>query len=487
MNRTIRYPGDCRGMFAPQNVQMIKDSALNIIERIGMRVTDPAICGELLGNGFSLTDGRLTVPGEAAGSFLNDMIAREKERDKDENGRGAVPVMRYLDGWINNYPHSYYDPDTGAIVPYNTDALIKMTAFCNRVGREYSFTPNVPGCPKDVPPACEAIARFVIGNKYLDDGTYPEPMCRYSAKYLFAMCEITGHRMSSLPVYLATPLTIGDESFYTVLENKSRLESVYIGSMPSFGANTPLSISGGLALVLAESLLGAMIVHSLTGLETGISVPLLPFDFKDINQVFGTPEMLLLSSVCDGFRGALFGSSGSRAGSVEIHTHTIHPDAQAAGEKAMAMAAAYMKQEAGESLTFRGMGILGMDEIFSPAQLYIDAELLHYMRRLEEGYELDRIPEDFLDEIREGLVWGFVPSERTAGRYREFMHHSGLFTRANLSAQMRAGMPCAGERAAAAAKIELRRKPEMVLDPAAARELDRLLAEAVNNRGFLLK
>ena len=444
-----------------------------------MRVTDETIRSELLGKGFSLVNGRLTVSRETAGSFLNSMIEREKNsRDETKNKPEPQQSRRVLDGWINNYPHSFYDPETGAIISYNTDSLVKMTAFCNRVGKQYGFSVNVPGYPKDVPPACEGIARFVIGNKFLDGGTYPEPMCRHSAKYLFEMCDILGQKMTSLPVYLSTPLTIGDESFLTVLEYRDRLDSVSIGSMPSFGANTPLSISGGIALVLAEGLLGAIIVNSLTGLKTHIGVSLLPFDFKETNLVFGTPEFLMLHSLCHDFNNALFGRSGNM-GSVEIHTQAIHPDGQAAAEKAIAMTAGYMMHEEGESITFRGMGTLGMDEVFSPAQLLVDAELLNYIRRFDSGYEIEKIPDDFLDEIREGIDKSFIPSERTAGRYRDFMYHSGLFTRASFGSQRRYNFTGLAKKAADTARAELARKPEMVLESETAARLDKLLAEAV--------
>ena len=485
----MRFSDNYEKIFAPRSVQTIKDAAFDIIERIGMRVPDPAICRELTANNrFRLRDGRFTVSKETADSFLNGIIARVKSgqaqntnKNTNENESVSLNANRYLDGWINNYPHSYCDPETNKIVAFDTDSLVKMTAFCNRVCRKYSFSPNVPGYPSDVPPSCQALSRFVIGSKYLDGGTYPEPMCRYSAKYLFEMCGITGRQMTSLPVYLSTPLTFGDESFYAASENKRRLKSVYVCSMPSFGASTPLSVSGGIALILAETLLAAVIVDCLTGLETYIGVSLFPFDFKDLNLVFGAPETLMLQFICHSFNNALFGRTGSPGG-LEIHTHSIRPDPQAAAEKALLMAAGYMKHNSFESVTFRGMGTLGMDEIFSPAQLFIDAELLSYMRRFDAGYETDPIPDNFIDEIRGGISAGFIPSERTAGKYRDYMYHSDLFTRAKSGTQISGIHGVQGgleERAAKRARAELSRPPEMVLEPAAASALDKLLADAV--------
>jgi len=479
-------PG-CSDAFTPETLEMIKNAAFDIIGKIGMRATDKTLCRTLLGNGFSLRDGRLTYPEAEAASFLAALIAREESKRDEKNDDGKPPEgRRVLDGWINNYPHSFCDPETGKIMPYTMDSLTEMTAFCNRVCKKYNFTPNVPGCPKDVPPACEAVARFVVGSKYLDGGTYPEPMCRHSTKYLFEMCDVLGRRMSSLPVYLSTPLTIGDESFFNVLEYQNRLESVHIGSMPSFGASTPLSVSGGIALILAEVLMGAIIVNRLTGLETHIGVSLLPFDFKDVNLVFGTPEMPLLHSICNGFNNALFNRAGN-GGGVEIHTHALRPDSQAAAEKAMAMTVGYMTHVEWEPISFRGMGALAMDEVFSPAQLLVDAELLNYIRRLDAGYEVDRIPNDFLDEIRDGIEYGFISSQRTASRHRQLMYHSDLFTRANFGKQMQAGFPGLETRAAAAAMSELAREPEMALAPDAARALDRLLEESVKNAGKRIK
>ena len=477
----MRFSDNDQVMFTPHNIQMIKESAFMIIEKIGMRVIDETVCRELLGSGLTLVNRRFTASAEMADSFLDNIIKKENESKKiilDNNDHTQIHCN--LDGWINNYPHSYYDPETNQITPYDTNSLIKMTAFCNRVGRKFEFSTNVPGYPKDVPPICEAISRYVVGNKYLDKGTYPEPMGRYSAKYLFEMSNIMGHRISSLPLYLSTPLTLGDESFFTILENQKHLDSVHVCSMPSFGANTPLSISGSIALILAEDLLGAIIIDRLTGLDTYIGISLQPFDFKDINQTFGTPEKFMLHWICHNFCNILFDRS-NHLNTMPIHTQTMHPDAQASGEKAMAMVAGYMKLKPGESLTYRGMGILGMDEIFSPAQLLIDAELLQYMRRIDAGYEIDQIPDNFIDEIYDGIDTGFISSDRTVSHYKNLMYHSNLFTRANLNRQQNNHMHSTEKRAAIDAKHELIRESEMVLESNLAEALDILLKKAIEN------
>ena len=532
----MRFCDDYAGLFGDGIMEEIKRAAYEIIEGIGMRVPDAALREKLIKAGFVPAGGRVAVSRGEAEAFLGGMIARERERERAQerereqmraqesentqtdaagNDGGTAAAGRpkgYLDGWINNYPHSYVDPVSGEIIRYDKESLIKMTAFCNRIGNKSGFTPNVPGCPADVPPSCKSVAGFVIGSKYIEGGVYPEPMCRHSAKYLFEMCGALGIKISSLPVYLPTPLTFGDESLLVALENSGRLERIGVYSMPSFGANTPLSITGALALVLAETLLGAIIVGRLTGLETVINPSLFAFDFKDLNQAFGTPETLTLQFICNSFNNKLFGRGASEGWSgVEIHTHTIRPGVQAAAEKAIAMAAGYMKAGAARSVTFRGMGILGMDELFSPAQLIVDAELLNYVKRLDAGYEISHVPEDFADEVRDCIDKGFISSERTAARYREYMRHSDLFTRANMKMQMQSGARAAEktagakiasgvktasgakiiastkiiagaeEAAAAIAAAELRRPAEMVLDTATAATLDKLLIKAIEN------
>jgi trimethylamine:corrinoid methyltransferase-like protein len=509
----MRFSDDWDNMFTARDVDMIKRAAFDVMEKSGMRMSDETLKKRLCGDGFSLTDGRVTISKTLSEKFLDDMIKRVRknaEGDGDtgdnaggtwdsasgasgagdcaggtresacgaENG-GALAESR-LDGWINNYCHSYIDPATGAIHQYDMASLIKMTAFCGRMAKKHRFTPNAAGYPRDVPPSCQAIARYVAGSAYLEHGTYPEPMCRYSAKYLFEMCEVTGDKINSLPVYISTPLTIGDESFHVVMDNHSRIASAHISSMPSFGANTPMSISGGLALVLAERLAGAMIVNRLTGLETYADASLFPFDFKDLSQGFGTPENLMLEFVGVSFNNTLCGTAARGAGA-EIHTHSIWPDSQSSAEKAFAMAAAISKYRGRGTFVFRGMGTLGMDEIFSPAQLVIDAELLNYARRLDAGYVTDAIPDDYVDEIREGVLSGFASSERTVSRYRDYMYHSDLFTRKNYQSQVKLAVSAAEKRAAAAATAELKIEPVRWLAPVIADELDRLLERAVEN------
>jgi len=463
--------------FTPQSIDAIKASAFGILERVGMRVAEPSLSSKLDGDGFRTVDGRIRISPTHAAEFLARLITEAQAQ--------AAPATcpRRLDVWVNNYPHSYRCPATNTLVPYDCASLVRMTSFVNRLARRHSFTPSEPGFPRDVPHSCAAVARYVIGSKYLDSGTTPEPMCRHSARHLFAMADALGKPIRGLPLYVATPLTIGDESFRVMMENARRIDAVWVGSMPSFGASTPLSVSGALALNLAETLGAAMIAQRLTGLQAHIWLSLYPFDFKDLNLAFGTPETLMLNLVCRDFTDALFGTT-SHGGGVEIHSNSIFPDAQTAAEKALAMTAAYMKMRTGTSafqIIFRGMGTIGMDEIFSPAQFILDIELLNYMRRLDTPYEIDALPDSFIDEIRDGVLGsGFTGSDRTARDHRRMMYHSPLFTRANPRTQLRDNTPTAETRAAALALDELRHPPELVLDPQLAATLDRMLADAIN-------
>jgi len=472
----MRFAKDYNDLFPPRLIEKIKETAFNIIERVGVRMTDGSVRDRLAGDGIKAVNGRVTIPAALAEAYLNSMIVssagRRRHRYAEDEDR--------VDGWINTYCHSYLDPVSGKIFPYDRESLTKMTYFSDGVAKRNNFNPDVPGYPSDIPAPCQSIARFVVGNEYLERGSGPDPMCRYSAKYLFEMCGIVDKKISGLPVYLSTPLTIGDESFYVVLENANRLEYASIYSMPSFGANTPLSISGAYSLVLAEQLAGAFIVNRLTGLKTYIGVGLLPFDFKDLNQVFGTPEKVMLGFVNQAFNNALFGGDGF-GGGAEIHTHSIHPDAQSAAEKAFSIAAGYMKSDPYGDIRLAGMGTLGMDEVFSPAQLLIDAEIMNYVRRLDRGYDIDEIPDDFLDEIIDGIDAGFIPSERTVARHREYIYHSDLFTRANFSKQISSWALPAEKRAAERAAAELTRKPERFLETKKAEALDKLLEEAIRN------
>jgi len=98
------------------------------------------------------------------------------------------------------------------------------------------------------------------------------------------------------------------------------------------------------------------------------------------------------------------------------------PDQQAAMEK---MAGCLLGRAHGFAL-LEGAGGLWLDEIFSPQQLVIDAEIQRFVQSI--AADLRPGAQDIVTVMREGTQGrGFLATDLTLDRFRDYMWRSSLF------------------------------------------------------------
>lgn len=414
---------------APEKVQRIVDTAVQLLEQTGLSVRNDALAKRLSQAGFEVRGQHVLVPAAVSCGFLERW--RQRVRDEDAPQADRFDGWRQpLTGYFNEYCANLLPAAEKKPVPFTVDRLIQATDTAAHLCRLYGQTPGVVGQPGDVPGELQSLTRCLVG-MLCTPGPYPmEPCSMLSAAYLFRLADLCGQRIRKLNVYMATPLYFGGESVDIALAFAGRIERIKVTSMPALGCNAPLDLESALCLGLAESMGGAAVMETLTGLTCDFLVQLHPFDFWAVNFVYGTPETQLLSEAAVDFNAALRGVKSERR-RANIHVMAKTPGVQAAAEKS-AMITAGVR---GGAVSFSGIGTLSLDEIYSPVQAALDMEMLEQAGRLRGGWPCDEPQDaaDMLRRIREGLDAGYMNTDLTLDCLADCVWHSRLFTRYTLA------------------------------------------------------
>jgi trimethylamine--corrinoid protein Co-methyltransferase len=163
------------------------------------------------------------------------------------------------------------------------------------------------------------------------------------------------------------------------------------------------------------------------------SIRAYPFDMRHGSFVYGSPEDLLATM----FQVQLNRYYGIPVVAKSLLTTSKMPDAQAAAEKSAHTLAAAL---AGARI-FTCAGLLAVDEIFSAEQLVIDNEIVRYVGRVCQGYELseDTLAADIISEV--GPAGNFLRHRSTRDHHRHVTWDPDLFTHTSLSQWQGSGSP----------------------------------------------
>lgn len=397
----------------------IIQSAGDVLEKIGIKVSEKEYLEKLKKHeGILVKDDRAYI----SRNLYADFLEKQREIKTPENKHG----MR-LHGEASLYSYHYRDVFTGHIKEYTTESLARFAAFMEKARQFYPLNPIVPGYPTDVPAEISSLTRYLIVAENCSYGWPTAPDSLYSAEYMFEMADVMGQEMKHLPVYMISPLTLGGDSLDIVIKNYDKLESFYTFSMPNMGVTTPMNISMGMAVVLAEVVGGAILVEKLTGLRGEIRPNLLPFDFRYFNIAFGSAEKLMYEQASTELL-AYIKDEEPDYSSANIHTWGKEADGRTGIEKGMMIMSAAMRG----AKRFYCIGTQSLDEIFDPLQMIQDLEGIKFAQKILDGLEQDDIEDTFLEEIKEGIKFGFVSSDRSLEDYERYFDFSDFSPKENL-------------------------------------------------------
>jgi trimethylamine---corrinoid protein Co-methyltransferase len=452
-------------LLSPDDAARVHALALRILDEIGVDVPDSGVRRSLQGHGFSTVGTRTLITPSVADAYADEMRAGlEPGRSPDDTEEAPGPIMLT----VSSYALQLHDLESDSVVPMTAPRLIEMCKLVDNLAEE-GVVNAPPGIPTEIHPDLQPLAQYRIAATTARQGASPvDPTSAVTVNYLLDMAEVMAQPITSLPIYIPTPLRFGGDSLDVVLACLDRLDEIRVSSMPSTGASAPMQPFGALALSVAEVLGGAVLAHALTGKRATFGIGLFPFDLRAGAMVFGAPESMLFQLLCQDLN--TFYGWGWHSAPNNIHVMAKRPDAQAAAEKAAIMAL-------GAGLGARRFdcaGALSLDEIFSPEQLVLDCEIRNWTARALQGITLGAGDvDDWLGEIRAGIQHGFMALDSTLDHYKEQMWYPKRFERRASGPWLSEGQPHLSTRL----HDEVRRRiaaHDFELDSGRCRDLDRI-------------
>lgn len=459
---------DRPSFFRSNQLERIEETALDLLEQIGIAVLDEGLREQLRRAGFASRGNRLLVERPQSERFLSI----ERQRHGDRFAEGPHPLAatdRPIEIGVLSYPQWVHDLETDTLIPFTKDRLAEATRLLDVLG-----LPGVPGCPVDEPPLLQPVVQYWIAATCSRQGRQPvDPKSLETLPHIMAMAEVLGNPIEHLPVYVFSPLILGGESLRCALHFRDRLSWISISDMSSLGCTAPLAVGHAFAVSAAEVIGAAVLLETALELPVHWSIRVCPVDLRFPAMVLGSPEDLLLMLAAAEVN-AFFHGTPWHPATVSLHTAAKLPGAQACSEKASLMTVGALLG----ARSFGYVGTLSLDEAFSAEQLLYDLEIRDQVQRLIAGFDGDCDPKGCLQEVEEALEQGsFAGLETTRQGHRDFYWYPKLFERGFLSTWEARGRPNIRQQVREMIAEHLARH-DYELEPSLRRELDRLVAQA---------
>jgi trimethylamine---corrinoid protein Co-methyltransferase len=457
------------GGLTPEMIRQMHDSALTIIERVGLSVPHSGIRSLLAEhNGVSIAGQTVCFK-----SFLVEKAIRELHYP------AACRMLQW--GIISGaYEMNVLDMDSGAIRPSTLKDLVELT----KLSDSYGMFGSAPVRPLDLPTeTLQEVAMYRVSyensaHKSADEfDANPKSDVRV-AEYVYEMAR-AADRYFSLGMWVISPFRLMEPELEIIYRFLDRKVPMWAATMPIAGATAPITMVGAYVQSLAELWAGVTLL-SLISRGGPIyasmidSIRAYPFDMKYGTFVYGSPEDLLGTL----FQVQLNAHYGIPTVAKSLLTNSKLPDAQAAAEMGAHTVAAAL---AGARI-FTVAGLLAVDEIFSAEQVVIDYEIVQYAKRVVEGCEFnpDALGVSAIEEV--GIGGHFLDHPSTVERYRSACWMPELFEHTMLGHWRQHGSVSIREKACQIAHRRIR-EHHYELPRHVQGEIDRIWNAAVTELG----
>lgn len=456
-------------LITPQRAERILNDALTLLETTGVEYTDPVSVKKIQEKApCEYQNGRIRFPKEKIAAFFE---ARKPElRDSQKRTHDQIT--------IGGQWHSWYlcDPETNLPRPASYQEAVDMAQLAEALGCGRG---PIPVAPEKISPRlhtmeCERLALLhTRGMGGCLTATDPEEI-----KTLIQMYEAAGRRYLLALEPMISPLRLNPEvmNIYFDWQDNPNLDFSIFTPIPMAGATAPLVFPAALVQVLAEALALDYIFYHLSDgkQQEAFSLRLDPFDMRDSNIAFGSPEWCLCKQAIVELWNELIGGSFV-SGMFRTNSRTV--DAQALMERTTS----FLWQVELGIRHFSAVGQLSVDEVYSPVQAVIDAELAKYGNRLLKG--LDDIwfeEQDSIEIINEGAFGhSFLESDSTADYFRDMFDFSRISDTNNYSTWESSGRPSL-ERSAWNKAVSIISENRFTLEEDRAREINSLFTRFQN-------
>ena len=421
-----------RSVLGREALDRMHEAALVMLEKTGVFVENPEV-REAIGKreGFTPAEGRVRISRakvEALAAYLREMGGPPPATNDPD-----APFTLGVDTRA-----SYIVERDGRSLRPMTRADVVESAKLVTMLHDRGVAGTTTGVPTDIAGPLVPLEQFMISAEFSRAGGATNDVTDLAvAKVIREMNKVYG-RSFGLTVWSPSPLVLGGEELRILWHFRDEVEWVYVGSMPCMGMTAPCDPVGTFTVAAAECLGGAAIIRELVpraGVQIGPHPE--PADMASGVMVFGTPEWELLELM----HRDVHGYYGSHTTQKLIHTTASVPGAQAVSDHmgGMMLGGVYGYTR------FAPGGMLALDEVYSPAMLVLDAEMMAHTRRVVrgvwsgEGLDFASLPGVVAEAVAEGGV--FAGHETTVANMRKQYHQPRVLKRLNRTQWEKAGRP----------------------------------------------
>src|SRR6056297_1876702 len=431
-------------------IAAIHDGAMRILEEIGIEFLNPEALEVLRGSGGCIIRGENVRMGR---DFVMEMIAKAPREwtitPRNPARQLAIGGRNMVFGNVSS-PPNYWDMALGRKVTGNREMcrnLLKLSQYFNCV----HFIGGYPVEPQDIHASVrhldvlydkltltDKVAHaYCLGRERVD---YVMDMVRIAAGLTDAEFEARPHMYTN--INSTSPL----KHDYPMLDGWMRVarrnQGLVVTPFTLAGAMAPVTMSGAVALSLAEALCAVVLAQVI---RPGVGVAIGTFtsnvDMKSGAPAFGTPEYMRATQMTGQlarFYRLPMRASGVCAANV--------PDGQAMWETTASLWAAV---QSGTNIVYHAAGWLEGGLIASPEKFIMDCEVLQQIQRYFEPEMLGTSEDDLaFDAIREvGAGGHFFGCDHTQERYQEAFYGPFLSDWRNFEAWQLDGSVWTAERA----------------------------------------
>ncbi|MBN1671064.1 MAG: trimethylamine methyltransferase family protein [Kiritimatiellae bacterium] len=447
-----------------QEIADIHAAMLTVLSRTGMAVEHEGLRAILAEHGAELDagSGRVRFPVALVERFLADAE------------RVAPPAGPRISANVPLYQGPYLEPGTNRLIPFTGELVARYFKLARLLGGLHRSMLNFP--PAAARPT-EPLEMRVFAWKH---GVHEAGSIQRTSlcPYLLELYEIlAAARAKPVPelfrgtVYVVGPLKLGATEAEQILFFRQRGLRVRIGNMLTMGGTAPVTMAGAVALHLAERVAIGLIDRALFGSRTwSMGGPPVPLDMRTLMMPYGRPELLLGNLACMQLA-RHYGVGGGTHGGL---SDAKRPSYEAGVQKLMTALPCALA--GGASIQ---AGLLSIDEVFSPIQMILDAELTSALRRIVKGFDVnaDTLATEVIEAVGPGGV--FTAELHTAAHFREELWEPMTWSREMAQAWLAGEKKIDVDRALDIwHELMARPDPDPELDEATERRLRRVIERA---------
>ncbi|MBN1673975.1 MAG: trimethylamine methyltransferase family protein [Kiritimatiellae bacterium] len=411
-------------------------AALDMLAGTGLRVDHPDILAELERHaGFNLdASPRVKVSAERVEAWVSEHRTRHKSGPRAPH-TAAEPARPCFS--VSDRPMWMVERDGKTLRQTTREDVIAGVKLTEAL-RDKGVRPGATAVPTDVPLRIQPLEQFLITAEYCRDGGRTSQVTDLAAAEIIREMDRVYGRPPRFSIWCPSPLIFGGPELDIFWHFRDEAASVSVGSMPMMGMTAPCDPVGVATLAMAETIGGAAIVHALfPDLPVTIHPHPEPVDMRTGTIVFGTPEWDLL----DLMHRDIFRYYGRERGGKLLHTTASVPGAQAQIERTTSATLGVL----GGYTAFGPAGQLGLDDVWSPAQLILDLDIVAHAARIARGpehapgLETGALAGVVHDVVQSGFL--FAEHETTLANMRSQYHQPVVLQRLGRPQWMGAGCP----------------------------------------------